>query len=94
MSELVKNHSHEAKAGGEEGITDHRTNIVRHDGFWIRSTNDVGDMNMISLKCSVGFVHRKEELEIGPYPHQGAAQDDLPESPKVWIVTDSYLAQV
>ena len=52
------------------------TNIVHHDGCGIGSTNDVSNMNMISLKCGVGFVHRKQELEVGAYPYQGVAQDD------------------
>ena len=67
--------------------------VVRHDGFRIRSTNDVGDMNTISLERGVGFVCRKQELEIGAYPYQGVVQDDLPEIPKVWIVANSHLPQ-
>ena len=91
MSELERNHLCEAKAGGEEGITDHRN---KYDGCGIRSTNDVGNMNMISPEHGVGFACRKQELEVSSYSYQGVVQDNLPKIPKVWIVTNSYLAQV
>ena len=68
-------------------------NIIRHDGFRIWSTNDVGDMHTIPLEGSVSLMRREQKLEIRPHPYQGAAQDDLLEISKVQIVANSHFAQ-